>query len=157
MAHALTTHNSSGIPPSTLHTLQPRQIFLMPLLGWHQIMEPALILIIPALSVGALLILREIFTKILDKALNVWANTPLSNQVVIEAGMMRLEFGCAMQPVPVEFIAEFALSQRDAVERGFAPVFAREWWWDGEDSGRVCYVGIRYVGDGGTVAPPRIA
>ena len=62
-----------------------------------------------------------------------------------------------MRPVPMEFIAEFAASKRDAVERGFAPVFAREWWWDGEDRGRACYVGLRYVGDGGAVAPPRNA
>ena len=54
----------------------------------------------------------------------------------------------------MEFIAEFAASKRDAVERGFAPVFTREWWWDGVDSGRACYVGLRYVGDGGAVAPP---
>ena len=123
-------------------------------MGWHSFLESTAILIIPALSIAAFLILRVLFTKILDSALTLWANTPLTNQVVIEAGMMRLEFGCSSRPVPVEFIAEFAASKRDAVERGFAPVFAKEWWWDGEDSGRACYVGLRYVGDGGVVAPP---
>lgn len=68
--------------------------------------------------------------------------------------MMRLEFGCAMQPVPMTFVAEFAISRRDAVDRGFAEVFAKEWWWNGEDRERVCYVGVRYVGEGGTVVAP---
>ncbi|KAL6717984.1 hypothetical protein ACLMJK_004069 [Lecanora helva] len=79
------------------------------------------------------------------------------NQVVIEAGKLRLEFGCAMQPVPWEFIADFAASQGDAVNRGFAPVFAREWWFDNEKMERLCYAGIRVVEEGGDVVRPGTA
>lgn len=59
-----------------------------------------------------------------------------------------------MEPVPWDFIAEFARSRRDAVERGFAPVFAKEWWFDGQGSGRICYVAMRVVEEGGQVVRP---
>lgn len=61
-----------------------------------------------------------------------------------------------MEPVPLEFVSEFAASQRDAVERGFAPLFVREWWWDRRVAGRgrLCYAGMRVVEDGGVVIPP---
>ena len=154
MALALPTHNSSGLAPSTLHSPQPRQVFLPPFIGAHILLKPVVVVLVPAISVAAFLVLRNIFTKIADLALTVWASFPPYNQVVIEAGMMRLEFGCAMQPVPMTFVAEFAISRRDAVDRGFAEVFAKEWWWNGEDRERVCYVGVRYVGEGGTVVAP---
>ena len=73
---------------------------------------------------------------------------------MLEAGNMRIEFGCSGEPVPLEFVAEFAASHLDAVERGFAPAFAREWWWDRVGSGRVCYAGIRVVEGGGVAVPP---
>lgn len=60
--------------------------------------------------------------------------------------------------MPWEFVAEFAASRVDAVERGFAPVFAREWWWVRNGTARarerVCYVGTRVVEDGGAAVPP---
>ena len=58
----------------------------------------------------------------------------------------------------MDFIAEFAASRRDAVERGFAPAFAKEWWSErgarGMRRGRLCYVGLRIVGAGGVAIPP---
>ena len=67
-----------------------------------------------------------------------------------------------MEPVPWEFIADFAASAKDAAERGFAPVSKRQWWWrrgikndagEGPKS-RVCYVVMRVVEDGRVVVPP---
>lgn len=112
--------------------------------------------------------LYRLFSEIVDDALTEWAQRPPSNQVVLEAGNMRIEFGCAMlEPVPWEFIAEMAESGRDAVSRGFMPFFERQWWWvrngtagdDGEgegegEGGRMCYVGIRVVEKGRVVVPP---
>ncbi len=74
--------------------------------------------------------------------------------MVIEAGNLRLEFGCSMEPVPWDFIEEFARSYRDAVNRGFAPVFARKWWFDNRDRRRLCYAGLRVVPDGGMAVQP---
>lgn len=108
----------------------------------------------------------RIFSRILDDALTRWALSPPSNQVVLEAGNVRIEFGCAMlQPVPWEFVAEMALSGREAVRRGFMPFFQRQWWWvrngtegggEEEGEGRVCYVGIRVVEEGRVVVPPEL-
>lgn len=110
--------------------------------------------------------LYRIFSRILDDALTRWALSPPSNQVVLEAGNVRIEFGCAMlQPVPWEFVAEMALSGREAVRRGFMPFFQRQWWWvrngtegggEEEGEGRVCYVGIRVVEEGRVVVPPEL-
>ncbi len=98
--------------------------------------------------------LSRLFRIIIDNLLTVWANSPPSNQVVIEAGNVRIEFGCSVEPVPWEFVREFAVSHRDAVERGFAPLFQREWWWGGNKTGRVCYAGMRVVEEGGVAVPP---
>lgn len=77
---------------------------------------------------------------------------------MLEWGNLRVEFGCSATPVPVAFIAEFAASRRNAAERGFAPVFAKEWWWErgarGRWRGRLCYAGLRVVEAGGVAIPP---
>ena len=75
---------------------------------------------------------------------------------MLEAGNLRIEFGCSKAPVPMEFLAEFAASHLEAVERGFAPFFVREWWWErgGVKGGRVCYAGLRVVQGGGVAVPP---
>ncbi len=103
---------------------------------------------------AALAILVRLYSNILDNCLSNWASSPPRNQVVIEAGNLRLEFGCSMEPVPWDFIEEFARSYRDAVNRGFAPVFARKWWFDNRDRRRLCYAGLRVVPDGGMAVQP---
>lgn len=156
---------SLAIPTTT--TLHPRQVppfaiaFALPFANF----APALVL---TLQLSALVFFFELFQTILSQTLTVWAKMPPANQVVLEAGNMRIEFGCTMEPVPWEFVADFASSQIEAINRGFAPVFAREWWWEkwgkgggggegggeGGRTGRLCYVGIRMVGEGGVVVPP---
>lgn len=107
------------------------------------------------------IVLTHLFNLILNSALYVWASNPPANQVVLEAGNLRMEFGCTLEPVPWEFIAAFAASRRDAVARGFMGVFDKEWWFQrngtgraGRLAGRLCYVGMRIVEEGRVVVPP---
>ena len=122
--------------------------------------DPRLALFEPAIVVGVsvvvtcLIMIVRLFNGILDACLNLWAYSPPANQVVIEAGNMRLEFGCSMQPVPWEFIAEFAASRRNATARGFAPGYAKEWWYDNQNQNRLFYAAIRVVPDGGQAIRP---
>lgn len=116
--------------------------------------------VVVAVSVGSVLAyygltaMDRIMSDIIEDCLTTWAGIPSRNQVVVEAGNMRLEFGCATEPVMVEFIHDWAHSRRDAIRRGFAPVYAKEWWFDGRNRTRRCYVGIRMVPDGGTAEKP---
>ncbi|CAF9935130.1 hypothetical protein IMSHALPRED_010118 [Imshaugia aleurites] len=162
---ALPTNNNNNESPTRpllpSHALQPRQ-----LPPHAHFTEPSLILIVSFAVVGlatvtclACIALARLFRSILDTAITLWARSPPSNQVVLEAGAFRIEFGCSVQPVPLEFVEDFAKSYLDAVERGFAPLFAREWWWErregeGQGEGRVCYAGFRVVVEGGVVIPP---
>lgn len=156
---------AAAVPP--LPPLQPRFIGLISPAQQIELLATALLSFTLALCVGLILpccacvALHRIFTQIADRALTVWARDyPPRNQVVLEAGSLRLEFGCAMlEPVPWEFVAEMAISGREAVERGFMPFFERQWWWvkrNGATGGgeRMCYVGIRVVERGRVVVPP---
>lgn len=67
------------------------------------------------------------------------------NQVVIEAGKLRLEFGCSSEPVPWDFMYAFVQYKLDAVNRGFAEEFLKEWWHEKDDQSRICYVGFRGI------------
>lgn len=118
------------------------------------LIDPARVVGVAVIVTCAIIIVR-LFSNILDSCLNLWAYSPPANQVVIEAGNMRLEFGCSMKPVPWEFIAEYAMSRKNATERGFAPGFAKEWWYDNQNQRRLCYAGIRVVPDGGEATRPR--
>ena len=151
--------------PSQSHSpqetsLQPRILPLaFPGLGLG-IFEPLLIMLLPIVTgllvafVTAFVILVRLFSEILDNCLSIWALNPPRNQVVIEAGQLRLEFGCCMQPVPWEFVADFIKSQESAIKRGFAPLFARLWQFDNTDRKRFCYAGLRIVPKGGEVVVP---
>lgn len=158
------TNNAQHHPQS----LRPQETSLqvrMPLphahVNWHfgfndrriALFDPAVVVGVSVI-VACLVILVRLFSNILDSCLDLWAYSPPANQVVIEAGKMRLEFGCSMKPVPWEFIAEYAASRKDATERGFAPGFAKEWWYDNHNRRRLCYAGIRVVPDGGEVTRP---
>ena len=133
------------------------------LVGRFGYYEPGVVLTVSVMSIigGAILsviisikALVRFYSLIYENCLDFWASSPPANQVVIEAGKLRLEFGCSTQPVPWEFIAEFARSHRDAVDRGFAPLFAKEWWFDNKDRHRLCYAGLRIVPEGGNVTRP---
>ncbi|CAD6571709.1 MAG: hypothetical protein ASARMPRED_004759 [Alectoria sarmentosa] len=121
-------NTSLALPPTAL---QPRHLPFAPLIAWARAVERlGLILALPvvvALQCLACIALARLFKQILDNVVTIWANSPPYNQIVLEAGNMRIEFGCSGEPVPLEFVAEFAASHLDAVERGFAPAFAREW------------------------------
>lgn len=102
-------------------------------------------LLVTVAAVESTLTLTKIFKFILDKALTRWAHNPPYNQISIEAGTLRWEFGCTLHPVPWEFIQVYFRAQDSAVKRGFASVYAREWWYKSKDKGRVCYAGMRIV------------
>lgn len=159
------SHNESlSLTPGTVPSLQPRHLPHAAILWALAFTGPglAIILIVPitlaSLACLACIALYRLFTQIIDNVLSIWANSPPSNQIVLEAGNLRIEFGCTAEPVPMDFIAEFAASHRDAVERGFAPVFAKEWWWQrggtGRGRGRLCYAGMRVVEGVGVAVPP---
>ena len=115
-----------------------------------------------AASITAYIVLPKIYRAIqilLDAKLDEWAKSPPKNQVVIEAGRLRWEFGCSVEPVPWEFLEVYFRSKDAAVQRGFAPVYAKEWWFvkgdrDG-DGGRWCYAAMRVAREGVEVVPPQ--
>ncbi len=161
---ALARPNDPQHPPPSLSTQEASLQARIPpaLVHWRfGFMDPRLALFEPAVIVSVsvivtcLIIIVRLLNRILDACLNLWAYSPPANQVVIEAGNMRLEFGCSMQPVPWEFIADFAASRRDATARGFAPGYAKEWWYDNKNQQRLCYAAISVVPDGGQAIPPR--
>ncbi|KAL8735416.1 MAG: hypothetical protein Q9166_000962 [cf. Caloplaca sp. 2 TL-2023] len=150
---ALSAPNTRSPGPNASNPISPRQF---PALAfWHpQLQRTALTFI--AITTTPLLctILATLYSKILDSVLNSWAQSPGKNQLVIEAGKLRWEFGCTVYPIPQRFLEEYYGSKRDAVKRGFAPVYAREWFWDKADVGRQCYAGMRIVEKGRDAVPP---
>ena len=107
-----------------------------------------------AFASGFMLAMHLLYSSIIDSYLDQWARSPPHNQVVIEAGSMRWEFGCTIYPVPWQFVDEYFRSKRDAVDRGFAPVYAKEWYWDKKDRSRFCYAGMRVADEGRRIVPP---
>jgi len=157
---ALAEPNGAQRSPQPLSTQEKSIQARMPA-GWRFGLsngELAVILPIVIVSVSSIVaslaIIVRLLSNILDNCLNFWAYSPPANQVVIEAGDMRLEFGCSMEPVPWDFIAEFSRSRRDATNRGFAPGYTKEWWFNNQDQKRLCYARIRVVPDGGKAVRP---
>ena len=100
--------------------------------------------------------LKILYNHILDALLDIWAQTPPRNQVVIEAGSVRWEFGCTViEPVPWESIRDYYTHKRDAVDRGFAPGYEKQWYFINEDRNRRCYVAMRIADVGKTIVPPK--
>ncbi|KAI4264727.1 MAG: hypothetical protein L6R42_000187 [Xanthoria sp. 1 TBL-2021] len=99
-------------------------------------------------------VFTTIYQKILDSLLDAWAKRPNQNQLVVEAGNLRWEFGCTFTPMPYEFLKEYYESKRDAVERGFLPVYKREWVFNRTDRGRYGFAGMRIAEQGVDVIPP---
>lgn len=151
-------HNLSPYAGDGLHGLSPRQPILLGELDWHVIGYETpifpLLLAGTVASLGALRGLVMIYKTILDGLLVNWASSTLKNQVIIEAGSLRWEFECTVYPIPNSFIEEYTKSKLDAVNRGFAPLFAKEWWFMKSDKTRYCYAGMRIGRDGEIIVPP---
>ncbi|KAF6236312.1 hypothetical protein HO173_005565 [Letharia columbiana] len=96
----------------------------------------------------------RLYSQVRDNALNTWASRPELDQVAVGAGDVRLAFGCSKEPIPWDFVAEFAARETDAVERGFARRWAWQGWERTGDHGRICDVGFRLAG-GESVMPPK--
>ncbi|KAL8880518.1 MAG: hypothetical protein Q9198_002091, partial [Flavoplaca austrocitrina] len=121
--------SNSELAPSHTHQLNPRQYFPISLAYYYErlcIIGGIFTLALPT-SIIAVKSLGFIYQKILDTLLDAWAKNPGRNQMVVEAGNLRWEFGCTMTPFPYEFLKEYYESKRDAVGRGFLPVYEREW------------------------------
>ena len=116
---------------------------------------PVIFLTIAFLGTMAPRILVQIYTNILNNLLDKWASIPPRNQLVIEAGSLRWEFGCTMTPVPWQFIEEYLKSRLDAVNRGFAPAFAKQYWILRSDNKRKCYAGLRIARENITTISPQ--
>ncbi|KAL8992627.1 MAG: hypothetical protein Q9169_006948 [Polycauliona sp. 2 TL-2023] len=161
------THSTAAISGNTHHDLLPRRLSI-----WTPKFEHFILAVMPIFAIPLYYeLLSTIYTHILDQVLDAMAAAPESNQLVIEAGNLRWEFGCTMVernadedgeaipvPLPTQFIEEYFESKRDAVERGFASVYEKSWWWekvdDDSERERVCYAGMRVVQKGMVVVPP---
>ena len=166
----LTTHNATAdngnssdlISTTANHQLSPRQHIYSIWAATPDNINELVFVIFMGLSIANIVfqLLWKLYTYILGVTLNAIANEiakrPDMNQLVIEAGHLRWEFGCTMtEPVPIEFLENYFQSRRDAIERGFASVYSKEWWSErGEGNKRLCYAGMRVVGEGGVVVPP---
>lgn len=161
----LTSHSTAPISTAPHLRLSPRQLYI-----WTPKFEHVVLAVMPIFSFPLYYeLLSTFYTSILDTILDTIASKPSINQLVIEAGNLRWEFGCtiadlnidsngATTPLPTRFIEEYFESKRDAVERGFASVYEKAWWWekvDGESGReRVCFAGMRIVKEGGVIVPP---
>lgn len=151
-------HDISPSAGDRLGGLTPRQPGLLGGPDWNVIgyQTPIFPLLLAGTvaSIGILRGLVMIYNTILDWSLDTWASSTLKNQVVIEAGSLRWEFGCTIYPTPKSFIEEYTKSKLDAVNRGFAPLFAKEWWFMKSDKTRYCYAGMRIGRDDEIIVPP---
>ena len=116
---------------------------------------PVIFLTITFLATVGPRILAQIYINILNNLLDKWASMPQGNQLVIEAGRLRWEFACTLTPVPREFIEAYIKSRVDAVNRGFAPAFAKQYWILRSDNRRKCYAGLRIARENSTIVPPK--
>ena len=161
----LTTHPTAPISTTPHLRLSPRQLHI-----WTPKFEHVVLAVMPIFTFPLYYeLLSALYTSILDTILDKIASKPSINQLVIEAGNLRWEFGCTLAdpnidsngettPLPTRFIEEYFESKRDAVERGFASVYEKAWWWEKVDGERgrerVCFAGMRIVKEGGVIVPP---
>ena len=161
----LTPHYTGHISTTPHHRLSPRQLHI-----WTPKFEQVVLAVMPIFAFPLYYeLLSTLYTSILDTILDTIASKPSINQLVIEAGNLRWEFGCTIAdpnidrngettPLPARFIEEYFESKRDAVERGFASVYEKAWWWEKVDGERgrerVCFAGMRIVKEGGVIVPP---
>lgn len=135
------------------NAISPRQP--LPGAALHPRFERATLVVVSLAATPILYsIAKAIYDKTSESLLDAWARSPGVNQLVVEAGNLRWEFGCTVQPIPQLFLEEYYWGKRDAMKRGFAPVYAREWFFNRTDRSRLCYAGMRVVNEGGTAVPP---
>ena len=120
-----------------------------------QLDMPVIFLTVSFLVAMAPRILVHVYNNILNNLLDKWASMPPQNQLVIEAGSLRWEFGCTLAPVPWEFIEAYMKSKLDAVNRGFASAFAKQYWILRSDNKRICYAGFRIARENSAVILPK--
>lgn len=133
-----------------LHYASPwklRQRILLPFPHWSFLanveIAKAMTIWVPVAAACAAFV--DFYLNVLDLLIEVWSMQPEQNQVVIQAGNLRLEFGCSQEPVPWGFVHDFFHHKLDAVNRGFAEDFSKEWWHEKDDQHRLCYVGFRVL------------
>ena len=149
--------SNSELAPSHTHQLNPRQHYPAQLAFFYRIgMVGGIFMLALPTSIIAVKSLGFIYQKILDTLLDAWAKNPGRNQMVVEAGNLRWEFGCTMTPFPYEFLKEYYESKLDAVGRGFLPVYEREWVFNRTHRARYCFAGMRVVEEGVDVIPPDV-
>ncbi|KAI4090659.1 MAG: hypothetical protein LQ339_008310 [Xanthoria mediterranea] len=140
------------------HQLSARQLRFPVGAIWHQNLEIPGLFIIGLVStiatVKILQTLKSVYQTILDALLDAWAKNIDGNLLVVEAGNLRWEFGCTMQPIPQVFLEEYYRSRKNALSRGFLPAYEREWVFNRTDRARYCFAGMRIVEDGEVVVPP---
>lgn len=98
----------------------------------------------------------DFYLNILELVVTVWLESQPMNQIVLRYGNLRLEFGCSTEPVPWEFIKDFARSEADAVRRGFTTGWDKQYWHHKADQTRTCYVALA-LGLGESMVTPRSA
>ncbi|KAL9012095.1 MAG: hypothetical protein Q9173_003109 [Seirophora scorigena] len=142
-----------ALAPAHQH-LNPRQPFPVPDIWRHQVDRTGLVLLSIGSGIAIHAGLRHLYHRILSSLLERWAEVRGRNQVVVEAGSLRWEFGCTKTPIPEHFLLQYFKSKQDAVARGFMPMYEREWVFNSTDRRMYCYAGMR-VGEKGTaVVPP---
>ncbi|KAL8974438.1 MAG: hypothetical protein Q9197_001316 [Variospora fuerteventurae] len=139
--------------PNQIQQISPRQ-YPLAAFWLPQVERTTLILLGVTTALGIYTALIVLYQKILDSVLDAWAKDLVRNQLVVEAGSLRWEFGCTMEPIPQSFLEEYFQSKRDAVARGFLPVYEREWAFNRTDRGRYCFAGMRVSERGDEVVPP---
>lgn len=86
----------------------------------------------------------DFYLNLLDLVITVWSEQEPLNQIVIRYGIIRLEIGCSTEPVPWEFIENFAISEAEAVRRGFTMGWDKQYWHHKKDTSRTCYVALAF-------------
>ncbi|KAI4092274.1 MAG: hypothetical protein LQ344_003518 [Seirophora lacunosa] len=135
-------------------SLSPRQPFPVPDIWRRQVERTGLVLLSIGSGIAIYAGLRELHQRIIGSLLERWAQVSGRNQVVVEYGSLRWEFGCTKTPIPERFLLEYFKSKRDAVARGFMPMYEKEWLFNSTNRRTYCYVGMRVGEEGRPVVPP---
>lgn len=148
--------SSLSTAPSHSISIRQHRIHAM---SWGYVLiwlgEPLVLGIAGAVGLLGLTTLIWIYKSILDSLRDWVIRSPPLGQIHIEAGSLRWELGCTVEgPMFWEFVEDYTKSKLDAVNRGFAEVYAKEWYFSTSDRKRICYAGMRLAREGETTVPP---